>query len=285
MLSGTYMCMTNQESSNDFTDPTLNSEERTEESVHEEYVPSDVKNTTLKRRKVGKVSKLPAKSYKKTPQQIAFLEEQFVKDPTWNRKTVQFCKKALNLRTDQVYKWGFDKKAALTKENNSASNPLNNRELGLKTRKEIFLHSNLNSYVEEVINGFGSEGGLISLNELSKEVNSPKVSNFASSLYSKGYISPKVRSGRTTLRDCKGSGDTVNKPVGEYSLVCPMTSPLAGWESTNCNQIPSVPQEVLLGPKATNEPTNHTQQVLSFEYQDSSLGMDNFLEEPFRFFC
>lgn len=199
------MSMTTQEITNDFTDPTLNSDDKTVESYHEEYLPCSKTMKTLKRKRGIKASQKGAKSYKKTPQQIAFLEAEFAKDPSWSRKTVQFCKKALNLRTDQVYKWGFDKKTALAKERTSTANPLNNRELGLKTRKEIFMHSDLNCYVEEVINGFDSEGALISLNELSKEVNSPKVSNFASSLYSKGYNSPKVRSGRTTLRDCKGS--------------------------------------------------------------------------------
>lgn len=46
---------------------------------------------------------------KKTKKEIAFLSEQFEKDPDWSRKTVKICKKALNLSTDQIYKWGYDK--------------------------------------------------------------------------------------------------------------------------------------------------------------------------------
>jgi hypothetical protein len=53
----------------------------------------------------------------KTESEVAFLEAEFIKDPTWNRKTVQVCKKALSLRTDQIYKWGYDRKKLLQKVN------------------------------------------------------------------------------------------------------------------------------------------------------------------------
>ena len=42
--------------------------------------------------------------------ELKFLEDQYEKDPKWSRKTVQIWKKALNLRTDQIYKWGYDRK-------------------------------------------------------------------------------------------------------------------------------------------------------------------------------
>ncbi|CAI2371711.1 unnamed protein product [Moneuplotes crassus] len=51
----------------------------------------------------------------KTPEEVAFLEAQFEKDPKWSRKTVQYCKANLNLETAQIYKWGFDKKMILKK--------------------------------------------------------------------------------------------------------------------------------------------------------------------------
>ena len=46
----------------------------------------------------------------KTPEELKFLEEQFLLDPSWSRQTVQICKKALNLKTNKIYKWGFDRK-------------------------------------------------------------------------------------------------------------------------------------------------------------------------------
>jgi len=46
----------------------------------------------------------------KTDRENSFLEAQFLSDPSWNRKTVQYWKKNLNLKTHQIYKWGFDKK-------------------------------------------------------------------------------------------------------------------------------------------------------------------------------
>lgn len=52
----------------------------------------------------------------KTEEEVAFLETQFEKDPTWSRATVQYCKNILNLGTTQIYKWGFDKKLSLERK-------------------------------------------------------------------------------------------------------------------------------------------------------------------------
>ncbi|CAI2372870.1 unnamed protein product [Moneuplotes crassus] len=67
----------------------------------------------------------------KTPEEIAFLEEQFAKDPSWTRKTVKHCKTILGLSTNQIYKWGFDKKNLLQRynrpDNNCKIGNINNR--------------------------------------------------------------------------------------------------------------------------------------------------------------
>lgn len=52
----------------------------------------------------------------KTKEEVDFLNMMFEKDPTWNRKTVQLCKKELSLATHQIYKWGYDKKTQLKKK-------------------------------------------------------------------------------------------------------------------------------------------------------------------------
>lgn len=52
----------------------------------------------------------------KTWKEISYLQEQFLKDPEWTTQTVLRCKNTLNLRTDQIYKWGYDKKKAIEKE-------------------------------------------------------------------------------------------------------------------------------------------------------------------------
>ena len=49
----------------------------------------------------------------KTRDEITFLEQQLIKDPSWSRKTVQLCKRTLGIRTDQIYKWGYDRKMAM----------------------------------------------------------------------------------------------------------------------------------------------------------------------------
>ena len=67
---------------------------------------------------------------------MKFLEEQFARDPTWSRKTVQICKKALKLKTDQIYKWGYDRKKRIKKqtENNEVFLPQDqNRNIISKT--------------------------------------------------------------------------------------------------------------------------------------------------------
>lgn len=58
----------------------------------------------------AKSSRNSNKKRAKTYEEIKFLEEMFEKDPTWSRKTVQIWKKALNLKTNQIYKWGYDRK-------------------------------------------------------------------------------------------------------------------------------------------------------------------------------
>ena len=51
----------------------------------------------------------------KTRDEISFLEQQLLSDPSWSRKTVQHCKKVLGMKTEQIYKWGYDRKKAITK--------------------------------------------------------------------------------------------------------------------------------------------------------------------------
>ena len=71
----------------------------------------------------------------KSQKEVKFLEEQFARDPTWNRETVQICKKALKLKTDQIYKWGYDRKKKISQqnENNEAFLPQDQKISLLKT--------------------------------------------------------------------------------------------------------------------------------------------------------
>ena len=89
----------------------------------------------------------------KSSYELQFLEEQFAKDPAWSRKTVQICKKELNLRTDQVYKWGYDKKKRLRQQNGKQDNHF--KELMLSTqqaiKEEIICCVDLNLYVQSLI--------------------------------------------------------------------------------------------------------------------------------------
>ncbi|CAI2374553.1 unnamed protein product [Moneuplotes crassus] len=104
---------------------------------------------------------------KKTASEIQFLEEMFKKDPKWGRKTVQICKKALDLNTDQIYKWGYDRKLLLRKKEKVRSDPLCNREIAMELKKEVFLVQDLNAYVSGLVSWHNSVGTTSSLNSLS----------------------------------------------------------------------------------------------------------------------
>lgn len=84
----------------------------------------------------------------KTEDEIKFLNEQFEKDPTWSRKTVQLCKKALNMRTDQVYKWGYDRKQALKKKNGNS--PGRNSDHKISKFRMLKQNLDLNDLVSKI---------------------------------------------------------------------------------------------------------------------------------------
>lgn len=124
---------------------------------------------------------------KKTSFEVNFLEEMFQRDPSWGRKTVQICKKALNLNTDQVYKWGYDKKLLLKKKIGGASDPLCNREIARQVKKEVFLAEDLNVYVSSLSTWWDTLKGVPSLNEVSsslrnQENNTVKISKITKNL-------------------------------------------------------------------------------------------------------
>jgi hypothetical protein len=126
-----------------------------------------------------KKAKLSNLVRKKTFKEVAFLEQQFTKDPNWTRASVQICKKALtNLRTDQIYKWGFDKKTCLTK-NMDKTDPLSSKMIGSEVRKEVYAQYDLNEYVLGIVTWFDKEFPLPSLNSLAQKIavctDNPKV--------------------------------------------------------------------------------------------------------------
>ena len=41
---------------------------------------------------------------------MVILNKAFNKDPSWSRETVQYLKNHLDLKTSQIYKWGYDRK-------------------------------------------------------------------------------------------------------------------------------------------------------------------------------
>jgi hypothetical protein len=108
----------------------------------------------------------------KTPKEVAFLEAQFAKDPTWSRRTVQVCKRELkNLRTDQIYKWGYDKKLLLKKRSKGKTQAEVKRDLVREVRKEIFCSTDLNTFISGLVSNCETEMQLKPLYDLTKFIN------------------------------------------------------------------------------------------------------------------
>lgn len=98
-------------------------------------------------------------NHQKTRFEKEFLETQFSKDPSWSRKTVQLCKTTLNMKTHQVYKWGYDRKKTLEKQQNSlALQPQNTAILSIiamdATKRELLICRDLNSFVKSLVESF-----------------------------------------------------------------------------------------------------------------------------------
>lgn len=112
--------------------------------------------------------------YMKTPKEVAFLEKMFAKDPTWSRKTVQACKKALGLKTDQVYKWGYDKKQLMKKLNKKQ--PKRNAKTSTVTQstkvvKDVTKSNDLTQCVSALVGNLELELSRPSLNSISNALN------------------------------------------------------------------------------------------------------------------
>lgn len=109
--------------------------------------------------------------YTKTDEEVKFLEEMFQKDPKWGRKTVQICKKELNLRTDQVYKWGYDRKKLLEKKGITidSNNHMNSDDVTAGQEKcNPVSETNLEVLVSNIIEGLSQPDEIQSLNSVSQ---------------------------------------------------------------------------------------------------------------------
>lgn len=129
-------------------------------------------NKTLKSQKNSKNSKdVKTTIRSKTKHEVEFLERQFEMDPTWSRKTVQICKKALNLKTDQVYKWGYDRKKLLEKRGVMLPKRVKNRKCAkVPVNASNIITPDLNSIVDEIIKGLKNDSRLQSSNSVAKNL-------------------------------------------------------------------------------------------------------------------
>lgn len=104
---------------------------------------------------------------KKSLNEIKFLEEMFLRDPNWGRDTVQICKKMLDLSTDQIYKWGYDKKLQLKKKSKESTNQSTIREISMELKREVFLAADLKAYVSDLVDWYNKWNTCPSLNDVS----------------------------------------------------------------------------------------------------------------------
>lgn len=59
---------------------------------------------------------------RKTYDQMIVLMKYFKQDPDWSRATVQKVKKEIQIKTSQVYKWGYDQKLKLKETQQQSKN-------------------------------------------------------------------------------------------------------------------------------------------------------------------
>ena len=150
----------------------------------------------LKAPQLDDVKKIRAK----TPQEVAFLEAQFTKDPTWNRRTVQVCKRELkNLRTDQIYKWGYDKKLLLKKRSKGKTPAETKRDLVKEVRKEIFCSTDLNCFISTLVSNCETEMHLKPLYDLTKIINKDQDIKFQTNLPKNLNLESNLSEGK---KDC-----------------------------------------------------------------------------------
>ena len=83
---------------------------------------------------------------------------------------MQYCKKALNLRTDQVYKWGYDKKKRMKQLNKNQDKSSSQISILAQqaAMQEIAQCVDLNLYVQSLLDI--SENLLSSLNSISSSL-------------------------------------------------------------------------------------------------------------------
>ena len=66
----------------------------------------------------------------KTSSEKEILECFFVLDPFWNRKTITYVKSLVKLSEEQIYKWGYEKRAKVKCDPTSPFSKIYNNEIG-----------------------------------------------------------------------------------------------------------------------------------------------------------
>jgi len=103
--------------------------------------PKEVCKTSKKIAKQNKAYRISSKRTSKTYDQMIALNKYFEQDPNWGRDTVQKCKRDLGLKTSVIYKWGYDQKIAIRREQKQ-------EELLLKSQRPQveYLTDKMNNY-------------------------------------------------------------------------------------------------------------------------------------------
>lgn len=115
----------------------------------------------LEKRESEKERRIKAKGdvrrvWRKTPDEISYLEHEFSKDPEWTTLTVKRCARKLGLRTPQVYKWGYDVKQQIKNRRDDHSDTSPRECKILRAVRRDFKHSldetnDLNEYIGQLV--------------------------------------------------------------------------------------------------------------------------------------
>ena len=113
--------------------------------------------------------------WRKTPDQVAYLERAFKNDPDWTTPTVKLCARHLQLDTSQVYKWGYDVKqqmknaAEVTSDStyqDSEISMLASREV----QKDLDRAEDFKTYIYQLVDEAESKIKTSTLNKVSSEI-------------------------------------------------------------------------------------------------------------------
>lgn len=113
--------------------------------------------------------------WRKTPDQVAYLERAFKNDPKWTTPTVKRCALHLQLGTSQIYKWGYDVKQQMKNSEEVASDSTSHdSEISMfalrEVKKDLEKAEDFKTYIAQLVDEAESKLKTSTLNKVSSVI-------------------------------------------------------------------------------------------------------------------